>query len=235
MKKGIGDTLLGWFIVQEGDEHEGDSAVDGDVNGVSAEDSVVRTKPTVRVSAPANASVQPSPTTGAARETPKGKPPLPSQVDDRRDAGRLAALPAIYERGGLDASEQERLARVLGLLEGLPREASAELQRAIVSASLEAFGVPIERVVHAANKATGALDTHAVTLRRRAEAERTAAESRIAALAQEIENMRRQMSEAERKEALEARCLSVERARIAGVIGFFEGSEAIATGARREG
>src|SRR5690349_8778470 len=53
---------------------------------------------------------------------------------------------AVYRGAGVADQERERLARVIGLLESLPAEASVEVKRAIVGASLEAFGVPIDRI-----------------------------------------------------------------------------------------
>jgi len=48
--------------------------------------------------------------------------------------------------------------KVIALVESLPAEAPAGVKRAIVSASLEAFGVRIDRVLAAANGAVSALE-----------------------------------------------------------------------------
>src|SRR4051794_40782003 len=56
------------------------------------------------------------------------------------------AFAAIYREAGIADDDCERLTRVLGLVGSLPEEASQEMKRAIVGASLQAFAVPIERI-----------------------------------------------------------------------------------------
>lgn len=201
MTKGFGEKLLGLFI-----EEEVDSKRAPEPEATERETS----RPPAREVAPLKgASHAPAP------------PPVvaPGVAHDK------GAFAAVYKRAGLPDADRERLAKVIGLVESLPSEASPEVKRAIVGASLEAFGVPIEGVVHTSNGAIAALDAYVIEGQRRTQEVLGEAETRIARLEAEIAEVRRLMGmQAEAQQEL-VRSTAVERARVRVALDFFEGTQ----------
>src|ERR1043165_7262037 len=66
----------------------------------------------------------------------------------------------VYEAGGVDADERQRVSRTLELLNSLPPGTDAEVRKQIVMASLRAFGVPIEQIIEAAAQEIQALEAY---------------------------------------------------------------------------
>jgi len=201
MKKGIGDKLLGLFIVAE-DEDAGASASprhgeDATENDVEAPAIPVTTPPRAKPAGARAAVVAP----GAPHDT--------------------AAFAAVYRAAGLPDEDRERLAKVIGLVGSLPPEATPEVRRAIVGASLAAFGVPIDRIVATADAAAAALDGYVVEGQRRTKEVLAQAESRIARLEAEIEEVRQLMALQVESERELVRATTAEKARVRIASEFF--------------
>lgn len=202
--KGFGEKLLGLFI-----EEDVDSAAKPDVEPAERE--------TARPIAPER---------GPAASKVGGRAPAPPPVVAPGSAHDGNAFVAVYRRAGLPDADRERLAKVIGLVETLPSEASPEVKRAIVGASLEAFGVPIEGVVHTGNGALAALDAYVIEGQKRTQEVLGEAEARIARLEAEIAEVRRLMGvQAEAQQEL-VRSTMTERARVRVALDFFEGAHA---------
>ena len=88
----------------------------------------------------------PSPTQGVFKTSPP--PPTGGQVD----------FAAVFAAAGVDAEEQQRVARTTELLRSLPAGTDAAVKKQIVEASLKAFGVPIEKIIEASVEEIQALD-----------------------------------------------------------------------------
>ncbi|MBS2018787.1 MAG: hypothetical protein JST00_38325 [Deltaproteobacteria bacterium] len=201
MSKGIGEKLLGLFIEEDVEDAAPEAAPPR-----SPEDPAAKTSKEAR----------------AERST--ARPPLPPPVVTPGAVHDGRSFTAVYQRAGLPDSDRERLAKVIGLVETLPSEASPEVKRAIVGASLEAFGVPIEGVVHTGNGALAALDAYVIEGQRRTQEVLGQAEARIAKLSAEIEEVRRLMTvQAEAQQEL-VRSTATERARVRSVLDFFDGA-----------
>lgn len=56
---------------------------------------------------------------------------------------------AVYEAAGIDAEEQARVARASDLLRALPEGTEEGVKKRIVEASLNSFGVPIDKIIEA--------------------------------------------------------------------------------------
>lgn len=140
------------------------------------------------------------------------------------DGGSFAA---VYRRAGLPDAERDRLTKVIGLVESLPSEATPEVKRAIVGASLEAFGVPIEGVVATGNGAIAALDAYVIEGQRRTQEVLADAEKRIAKLSAEIEEVRRLMAVQANAQQELVRSTANERARVRVALDFFEGARTV--------
>jgi len=197
--KGIGEKLLGLFI-----EEDVDSTAKPEVHDDE------------RASAPPAAAP-------AAAKTVARAPVAPPVVTPGTPHDKNA-FAAVYKRAGVPDADRERLTKVIGLVESLPSEASPEVKRAIVGASLEAFGVPIEGVVHTSNGAIAALDGYVVEGQRRTQEVRAEAEARIARLEAEIAEVRRLMGMQEDAQNELVRSTAIERARVRVALDFFDGA-----------
>jgi hypothetical protein len=132
------------------------------------------------------------------------------------------AFGAVYRAAGVDDVERERLTKVLSLLEALPDEASTDVKRSIVAASLEAFGVSIDRIVVTGEGALAALDGHVVSGQNRTKEVLAQAEARIAKLTAEIDEVRRLMDLQLAAQQELARSVTTEQARVRVVLDFFD-------------
>ncbi len=133
-KKGWGSTVAGWFIEREEPiESEGIEAV----APVGAEEGSSGTREDYAT---------PSPTQGVFQSPPP--PPAGGEVD----------FGAVFVAAGVDADEQQRVARTTELLRSLPAGTDAAVKKQIVEASLKAFGVPIEKIIEASVEEIQALD-----------------------------------------------------------------------------
>lgn len=189
MTKGIGDKVLGWFIVgEDADAEPKEQADPKDAEARARADKVV-TPPVV---AP-----------GASHDA--------------------AAFASVYRAAGVADAERERLARVARLLESLPAEASVEVKRAIVAASLEAFGVPIDRILVTGEGALAALDGYVACGQQRTHDVLEQAEARITRLTNEIAEVRRLMEVQVAAQQELVRATGTERARIRMTLDFFGG------------
>ncbi len=192
MKKGLGDKVLGWFVVQE------DAEPKADTEALAQE---LAEEP-ARAPAPKRAPAVPPVVT-------------PGSVHDARAFG------AVYRAAGVADDERDRLGKVRSLLESLPEEASIDVKRAIVGASLEAFGVSIDGILVTGEGALTALDGYVATGQSRTREVLTQAESRIAKLTSEIEEVKRLMDvQVEAQQEL-SRAVTAEKARVRTVLDFF--------------
>lgn len=201
MKKGIGDKVLSWFVVAE-DEGTPASADGAESAAHEANDEALDTGE--------------RPSAAASRTTPV--PPPVVRPGQRHDAKAFAE---VYARAGIANDARERLARVNELLAQLPAEATRDVQRAIVSASLKAFGVPVEQVLATCETSTGALDAHAAEGRARTEQVLAEAQARIDRLNAEIAEVRRLMDLQLRAQEELVRACATERERLRATRDFF--------------
>jgi hypothetical protein len=135
-KKSWGSTVAGWFIERD----EPDTAIKTE----SSEPDFRESAGTIP-SAPDNYTT-PSPTQTVFQTAPP--PPTGGQVD----------FNAVFSAAGVDAEEQQRVARTTDLLKSLPAGTDAAVKKQIVEASLKAFGVPIEKIIEATAEEIQALD-----------------------------------------------------------------------------
>jgi hypothetical protein len=221
MKKGIGDKVLGWFVVQEGAEEEKEEEIDaaapeekrnGSGNGNPDREEAFRAVPHA-VSRSTAAVVAPVVAPGHAHDA--------------------KAFAAVYRAAGVGDEERERLSKVRALLESLPDEATVDVKRAIVGASLEAFGVSIDRILVTGEGALAALDGYVVSGQTRTKDVLAEAEARIAKLTAEIDEVRRLMDVQVAAQQDLVRAAATEKARVRAVVDFFDHGASGRTPARR--
>jgi len=129
-KKGFGSTVLGWFVVREGDEGKKEESAD-ELIAKYAKDSPTPTPPEVKL-------------TG---ELPKSQ-------------GGNVDFPAVYRAAGIDDGEQGRIDKATQLLKTLPAETPKDVKKQIVEASLKAFGYPVEQIIEAGAQEIQALEVY---------------------------------------------------------------------------
>lgn len=116
-RKNWGSTVLGWFVVREG----------GDTPAEAYE--------------PAAASDAPA----ADAPPPPAAPAFESEPPQAR-AGQVD-FDGVFDAAGIGAEERELFGKAAGLLGSLPAGTEPAAKKAIVEASLKAFGIPIEKII----------------------------------------------------------------------------------------
>lgn len=147
--------------------------------------------------------------------------PAPPPVVAPGSAHDARAFAEVYRAAGLPDADRLRVAKVLDLLAALPDGAAPDVKRAIVVASLEAFGIAIDGVVSAASAADAALDAYALDGRRRTEQVLAEAQARVDDLNAKIAETRRLMDVQLKAQEELAKSVAREKARLRSVAAFF--------------
>jgi hypothetical protein len=137
-KKSWGETVAGWFIERDASQAAVPDLPPSDADLAGSAEPI----PTVSDSS----YTSPSPTQSVFQTAPP--PPTGGQID----------FAAVFVAAGVDAEEQQRVARTTELLKSLPAATDAAVKKQIVEASLKAFGVPIEKIIEATAEEIQALD-----------------------------------------------------------------------------
>lgn len=127
-KKNWGSTVLGWFVVKEGEE-AGDSP--GEPPALSAEEI---------------AAAPPEP------------PPVAFVKEPPKAVGGEVDFDGVLDAAGVDAGERDLFAKAQSLLGSLPPGTDPAVRRQIVEASLKAFGVPVDKIIEAGVESIQALE-----------------------------------------------------------------------------
>lgn len=200
-KKGWGSTVAGWFIERD-DNSETTGAVEAeaDMLGVASGQGDYEAA---------------SPTQGVFQTTPP--PPTGGQVD----------FDAVFASAGVDAEEQQRVARTTELLHSLPGGTDPAVKKQIVEASFKAFGVPIEKIIEASVQEIQALDGYV----RNGAGENAKliqeSDRRIRQLEAEIKNIRDVMQQSVEEQQTLIKVCNDKKLEVQQVLEFF-GQDAVA-------
>jgi hypothetical protein len=118
-KKGFGSTVLGWFVVRDGEDIEKKDESADDLIAKYANDA---------------APPPPPPEVQLQGELPK---PKDGKVD----------FPGVFRAAGITDEEQGRIEKARTLLSTLPMDTPREVKKQIVEASLKAFGYPVDKII----------------------------------------------------------------------------------------
>jgi hypothetical protein len=197
-KKGFGSTVLGWFVVREGEEaHKTDQSADALI-AKYANDEPPPPPPEVKL-------------TG---ELPKAKD---GNVD----------FAAVFRAAGLGDDEQGRIDKAMSLLKTLPADTPKEIKKQIVEASLKAFGVPIDEIIESGAQEIQALEVYIQAGQRDTQSLLAESQKRTAELEAEIARIKKVMEEQVAAQyALQQSC-NQQKLRVQEVLEFF-GQEAVA-------
>lgn len=192
-KKGIGEKVLGWFVVR--DEQGGDAPAEA-----SADDLIAK----------------------YASEEPEAPPPevqltgeLPKAVGGKVD------FPAVFRAAGIPDDEQARIEKARMLLGNLPQETPREVKKQIVEASLKAFGYPVEKIVETGAQEIQALEVYIQNGQRDTQKLLQESQKRLEELNQEIANVKKVMEDQVSAQYALTQSCNGEKLRVQEVLEFF--------------
>lgn len=196
-----GQTVLGWFIVQDDPSDDRPAAV-----SQSDEDALI-----AKYAGDAAADSPP------AQEPPSvsfsgGAPPV---------KGGSVDFPAVFEAAGIDAEEQSRIARATDLLASLPADTDVNVKKQIVQASLKAFGVPIEKIIEAGVGEIQALEGYIRAGAADTEKVVSESENRIRQYEEEIRQLRLVMQQRVAEQQLVIKSCNEKKLQIQQILEFF--------------
>lgn len=212
-EKSWSDAVVGWFIVKDDDktqnsQSEADLTADEliakyasqtplSADGTSVEDSSVQKETPTTNQVPANYGTPPP--------APDGK------VD----------FDAVFETGGVDAEERERIAKAKSLLDSLPENTDVAVKKQIVEASLKAFGVPIEKIIEAGAGEIQALEFYIRSGATDTEKVLQDGTARIQQYEQEIHNLRKIMEDRVKEQNSVVAACNAKKLEVQKVLEFF--------------
>jgi hypothetical protein len=210
-EKSWSDSVVGWFIVKdEGEGQQNQAGAD-----LTADELIAKYAGQTPLKAEPGTAESTASSTSDEKFIPSnyGTPPpvQNGQVD----------FEAVFEAGGVDAEERERIAKAKSLLDSLPENTDVAVKKQIVEASLKAFGVPIEKIVEA-----GAAEIQALEFYIRSggsDTEKLLKESseRINQYEQEIQNLRNIMEERVREQNTVVSACNEKKLEVQKVLEFF--------------
>lgn len=218
-EKSWGDTVVGWFIVKDGEE-TGNAQPEADL---TADELIAKY---------ANQTPLSSDGENAATETENSAPTAPQNVPENYGTpppvvdGKVD-FDAVYETGGVDAEERERVAKAKDLLESLPEGTDVAVKKQIVEASLKAFGVPIEKIIEAGVAEIEALEFYIRSGANDTEKVLQDGASRIQQYETEIQNLRKIMEDRVKEQTSVISACNAKKLEVQKVLEFF-GRETVA-------
>ncbi|HYV44434.1 MAG TPA: hypothetical protein VFA20_06205 [Myxococcaceae bacterium] len=185
--KGIGSKILGLFVESEGEAKPKDA---GELSRFG-----LKTPPksaAEEVAELARASGAPAAGTAAAPPPPPSSPSPepPLKLAPASAPGAAVDFAAIFKDAGMDPAELDRVGQAEALLSKLPATIGQVEKRAIVEASLKAFGFEIEKIVTAAQNQKRALDAYVRVNETAAAKANQEAEAKIKSLTEQIAQLR---------------------------------------------
>jgi hypothetical protein len=210
--KGLGHTVLGWFIEKDAQGNEAPfppaPADDPSTSGIPA------------TGADAAPTASDSPAGAGSFQMPPpamGTPGPLGNVD----------FDALFDAAGIAAEERGQVERAQSLLADLPAEAPVVVKKQVVAAALKAFGIPIERIIEASAQEIQALEGYIQTGAAQAESFRAEAERKVAAFQQEIERIKTAAEGRIREQQGVVGACNAKKLEVQQILEFF-GQEAVA-------
>lgn len=176
--KGIGSKILGLFVEQDGEGKPKDA---GELSRFG-----LKTPKT-----PAEEVAELARASGAAPAAPPPAAPAgPPLKLTPASAPASVDFAVIFKDAGMDPAELDRVSQAEALLSKLPATIGQAEKRAIVEASLKAFGFEIEKIVTAAQNQKRALDAYVKVNETATARANQEAEAKIKSLNEQIAQLR---------------------------------------------
>jgi hypothetical protein len=189
--RGWGSTVLGWFIVRDG-EPDGSPPPAGD---------------------PALEGLDP--VAGAQVPTVAFRSELPPAPGGQVD------FDGVFDAAGIDKDERERMARAGDLLGSLPADTPVAVRKQIVEASLKAFGVPIDKIIETGVEQIQALEGYIRAGGADTQTLLEESARRIAQHEEEIRRIRQVMDERVREQQAVTSACNARKLEVQRVLEFF--------------
>jgi len=207
-KKGFGSTVLGWFVVREGEDEEEEESPDKIIAKYGKK--LPAAAPPPDESAPPSLRLQ-----GEVPQIAAGTAP------DAR------VFSQVYRAAQITDDAQQRVEKALGLLQSLPTETPKDVRKQIVEASLKAFGIPLDQIIETAAEEIQALEAYIQHGERNTAAILTDATQQVARLEGQIAEVKKLMDLQVRTQRGVVKASNDQKLRIQAVLEFF-GQEAVA-------
>jgi len=190
-KKGFGSTVLGWFVVREGDDEKKEESADE------------------LIAKYANTSAPPPP------------PEIKLSGDLPKAVGGNVDFPAVFRAAGIDDGEQGRIDKATQLLKTLPAETPKDVKKQIVEASLKAFGYPVEQIIEAGAQEIQALEVYIQAGQRDTQALLAESQKRTADLEAEIAQIKKVMEDQVASQYALTQACNQQKLKVQEVLEFF--------------
>jgi hypothetical protein len=197
-KKGFGSTVLGWFVVRDGEEAKPEE---------SADELIAK-----------YANQEPPPPPPAEVQLSGALP---------KAEGGNVDFPAVFRAAGLPDEEQGRIDKAMTLLKTLPAETPKEVKKQIVEASLKAFGYPVEQIIEAGALEIQALEVYIQAGQRDTQTLLVQSQQRLAELEAEAARVKQVMEQQVTAQTALAQVCNQQKLKVQEVLEFF-GQEAVA-------
>jgi hypothetical protein len=218
-EKNWGDTVVGWFIVK--DEDPNNPSASKSEADLTADELIAKYANQTPLSADSASGEMSETQPKSEKFVPAGygtPPPVQNgQVD----------FEAVYEAGGVDTEERERIAKAKSLLDSLPAGTDTAVKKQIVEASLNAFGVPIEKIIEAGVAEIEALEYYIRSGATDTEKVLQDGTTRIQQYELEIQNLRKIMEERVKEQNTVIAACNVKKLEVQNILEFF-GKETVA-------
>jgi hypothetical protein len=207
-KKGLGETVLGWFVVREEDDEEDTPEKIIEKYG--------KKRPAPAVAAPAAAAALPS-------VRLQGDVPVlaAGAAPDPRVFGQ------VFKAAQITDEAQQRVEKALALLQSLPTETPKEVRKQIVEASLKAFNIPLDQIIETAAEEIQALEAYIQHGEQHTESVLSDANQQIGKLEAQIGEIKKLMELQARSQRGLVKASNEQKLRVQAVLEFF-GQEAVA-------
>ncbi len=224
-KKGLGETVLGWFVVRDEDDDEDTP------EKILAKYGKKRATEPSSPGSPSSPGAPAAPPAGARRAEAKPPPSVALQGELPVLAAGAAPDPRVFgqvfKAAQISDEAQQRVDKALGLLQSLPTETPREVRKQIVEASLKAFGIPIDQIIETAAEEIQALESYIQQGERHTESVLTDAGQQIARLEGQVAEIKKLMELQARTQRGLVKASNDQKLRIQAVLEFF-GQEAVA-------
>lgn len=203
-KKKWGSTVMGWFVVKDEPAGGGSDDAGGDVPAdadASADADAIRA--------------------AAQQQIPVFASPPPAAPGGQVD------FEQVFEAAGIDGEERGRVSKTLELLTSLPPDTAEAVKKQIVTASLRAFGVPVEKIIEAGAQELQALEAYIRAGAADTEKVTSEAELRIKQYEEEIVKLKTVMQERVTEQQSVIKACNEKKLEVQKVLEFF-GQEAVA-------
>lgn len=190
-KKGFGSTVLGWFVVREGEDDKKEESAD-ELIAKYASDAPPPPPPEVKLSG----------------DLPKAQ-------------GGNVDFPGVFRAAGINDEEQGRIDKATQLLKTLPAETPKDVKKQIVEASLKAFGYPVEQIIEAGAQEIQALEVYIQAGQRDTQALLAESQKRTAELEAEIARIKKVMEDQVASQYALTQACNAQKLRVQEVLEFF--------------